>query len=806
VALPGTEYLCLDEVEVFGPKDPTRNLALHQPANQVSVSQWSVAHVVSKEVDWVVSAKTTLAKCDQLGRESGALPRVEADLARLNQQLAGLANGEPARQVFLQARRIQRRLALQNPLLREVDTLLFTKRVPASFNHMSDQYYGWWSKPGGGIYLLRGFTSENPTEQCLTTSFKDAGSFLRPTLSYDGSKVLFAWCRYYADLADNPNKLDKSTVPEDAFYHLFEMNIDGSGVRQLTRGKYDDFDGRYLPDGRIVFLSTRRGQSLQAGRESAARTVTRPDMPDCYVRCGGGPERPVAVYTLHTIDADGGGLCAISPFEMFEWTPEIARDGTIIYSRWDYIDRDNMPFMGLWAINPDGSNARMVYKNYTRAPHCTFEAKPIPGSHKLVFTASAHHAHTMGSLVLLDPSSGLEGANPITRLTPEVQFPEIEGWPLTSYASPWPLSERCYLVSWGCEGNRVPGPEGWSRWHAVQRPNNGMALYFYDAGTRSRELLWADAAISCGEPIPVRPRERPPVIASQLAGNAAQEGRFLLTDVYQGLTNVQRGAIKSLRLVAVPAKTHPTMNFPNLGVTADDPGKCVLGTVPVEEDGSAYFRSPAGVILFFQALDSRGVAVQTMRSVSHVQPGQTLGCIGCHEHRERAPAGGDLRAITRTPSPITPGPEGSWPLRFDHLVQPVLTARCVSCHNPVGTNAVAAKLDLTPAKAYASLVGFGKPSLRDQVAEGYRRGTSIPGDGIAQRSALWALLDSPPGHNGLLLDQDSRERLLTWMDTYAQQRGHFSDEQERELLALKRIWAGIISARPADKQASATVP
>lgn len=582
-------------------------------------------------------------------------------------------------------------------------------------------------------------------------------------------------------------------MPEDAFYHLFEMNIDGSGVRQLSRGKYDDFDGRYLPDGRIVFLSTRRGQALQAGVESAARTLAQADLPDCYVRCGGGPERPVAVYTLHTMNPDGSGLCAISPFEMFEWTPEIARDGSIVYSRWDYIDRDNMPFMGLWAINPDGSNARMVYKNYTRTPHCTFEAKPIPGSAKIVFTASAHHAQTMGSLVLLDPAAGLEGSGAITRLTPEVAFPEIEGWPVTSYANPWPLSERFYLIAWGCEGARVPGPEGWNRWHAVQRPNDGMAIYLYDALTRSRELLWADPEVGCGDPIPVRPRERPPVLASRLAGGSSGEGTFLLTDVYAGLTNLQPGTIKSLRLVAVPAKTHPTMNFPSLGITADDPGKCVLGTVPVEADGSAYFRAPAGVILFFQSLDERGLALQTMRSVTHVQPGQTLSCIGCHEHRQQAPPTRPVLASARQPSAIQPGPKGSWPLRFDRLVQPVLTAQCAGCHDSQRTNQVAGKIDLSPTKAYETLVAFGKPSLRDVVWEGYRRGFSIQGQGVAQSSSLYQMLDAPEGHNGVRLGRADRERLTTWMDTYAQRAGHFSEEQERELARAKQSWAGLLS-------------
>ena len=802
LTVPGKNRLHLDEVEIFAAAEPQKNLALHQPADQSSVSQWSVAHTPPKKVNWVVRTGETLALCERLNGEYAVGSAVAVQ--RLQQKLAQLPAGQSAEPLFLEARRLQHRLALQSPLLRGFDTLLFTKRVPGSFNHMSDQYYGWWSKPGGGIYLLRGFTGDAPTEQCLTAAaFKEPGSFLRPTLSYDGTKVLFAWCRHYEQLAAEKDKLDKAKVPEDAFYHLFEMNLDGSGLRRLTQGKYDDFDGRYLPDGRIVFLSTRRGQALQVGRASAARTVAQADRPDSYVRCGGGPERPVAVYTLHTINADGSDLVAISPFEMFEWTPEIAHDGSILYSRWDYIDRDNMPYMGLWAIRPDGTDARLIYKNYTKAPHCTFEAKPIPGSHKIIFTGSAHHAQTMGSLALLDPSAGQEGGDPITRLTPEVVFPEIEGWPKTSYANPWPLSERSYLVAWGAEGFLVQGKQGWSRWHDVQRPRNGMALYLYDATTRTRELLWLDDNITCGDPIPVRPRERPPVIASQLSPSAASEGRFLVGDVYRGLADVQRGEIKSLRVVAVPAKTHPTMNFPSIGVTRDDPGKCVLGTVPVEADGSAYFRVPAGVIVFFQALDERGVAVQTMRGATHVQPGQTLSCIGCHERREEAPPARMALASLREPSRLAAGPEGSWPLRFDRLVQPVLDRQCVSCHHPQAADALAAKFDLTPAKAYATLVAFGKPSVYDQVMVAYRRGFSVPGDGIGQRSALLALLDAPQKHYAVQLDNEARERLLTWLDTYAQRLGHFSDEQERELVELRRASAGLLIERPPARPSAA---
>ncbi|MBN1441877.1 MAG: discoidin domain-containing protein [Planctomycetes bacterium] len=803
VHLPETGYLHLDEVEVFGPGESAVNLALFRPAEQSSASQWSRAHRASgpPAIDWPArtreilgGCRSALAELRSAGVDAGAL---EARLRALEARSSAAVDAPIGRDEYIEARWILREARLAHPLL-DFDAILFAKRVPGSFNHMSDQYIGWWSRPGGGLYILRGLKSGAPRIECISGAFSEPGSFLRPDLSWDGKRVLFAWCRHYPHLAQEQNKLDKSNVPEDAFYHLFEMDIDGTGLRRLTRGKYDDFDGRYLPDGRIVFLSTRRGQFIQCGAESARETLLRRDLPDIYVRCGGGPERPCVVYTLHTMDADGSGLVAISPFEMFEWTPSVASDGTILYSRWDYVDRDNMPYMGLWSIRPDGSNSRIVYANFTRSPHCTFEPRAIPGSSRIVFTASGHHQQTKGSLVLLDPAVGDEGEAPIRRLTPEVPFPEAEGWPLTYYANPWPLSEQLYLVAWGPEGVLSPPRElGWARWHSVERPAAGMGIYLFDAGGEM-ELIHRDPEISSFYPIPLRPRTVPPRIApaDPAEADAPPEGRFLLVDVYRGLGGVERGAVKSLRIVAIPPKTHPTMNLPAMGITRDDPGKCVLGTVPVEPDGSAYFRVPAGVIVFFQALDLEGVAVQTMRSATHVQPGQTLSCIGCHEGRQEAPPLRAPHAASREPSRITPGPEGSWPLRFDRLVQPVLEKRCVSCHRPGAEDAAAAAFDLSAGRSYEALVGYGRPSLKDHVLARYREGRSAAGDGESRRTPLLALLADPKGHQGVRLDAGEIERFIVWMDTYAQRLGSFSDDQEQRLIDLKQRCRHLLTSRP----------
>jgi hypothetical protein len=150
-------------------------------------------------------------------------------------------------------------------------------------------------------------------------------------------------------------------------------------------------------------------------------------------------------------------------------------------------------------------------------------------------------------------------------------------------------------------------------------------------------------------------------------------------------------------------------------------------------------------------------------------------------------------ASLREPSRITPGPEGSWPLRFDRLIQPVLDQQCVSCHAPGTKDAKAAQFDLTAAKSYDSLVGYGKPSLADQIMNGYRQGFSKPGEGLAATSRLLALLSKPEGHYQVELDAQTRERFTVWMDTYAQRLGSFSADQERRLEELRRTCANILT-------------
>lgn len=787
--LPETSYFHLDEVEIY-PVGSNKNIALGKPANQSSTSQWSVKHGPAVVADApraypiarvLERGRKLAAALNSLGMKTDA---PSAELDRLAEQLKALPSSAPEatqRALYFKAHWVVRRMTLANPLL-NFDQVLFVKRAPTMFPHMSDQHYGWWSRPGGGVFALEGLHSAAPRIRCLTRDMPQ-GNFIGPDISHDGRKALFAYCRWYPQIAGMGDKVTKAGLPEDSFYHIFEMNVDGSGRRQITRGRYDDFDPRYLPNGEIAFLSTRKGTAIQCGQATAAASQAA-DQPDSYVRCGGGSSRPVAVFTLHAMDAEGKRIRPISAFENFEWTPSVLRDGRIAYARWDYIDRFNGPFISLWSTNPDGTAAQLLYGNYTVKPQAVFEARSIPNSQRLVFTATAHHSITGGSLVLLDRTKGTEFESPLERITPEVCFPETEGWPQHYYANPYPLSEQFFLVAWG---DRPLPP------HTIvtdqRNPENAMGVYLYDA-FGNLELLHRDPAITSQYPLPIVPRPRPAVLPNTVAWEGKQEGRFVIQDVYRGLEGYPRGSIKRLRIVAVPPKVQPDMNSPVLGVSAEDTGKFVLGTAPVEADGSAAFRVPSGVPVFFQALDEHGLAVQTMRSLTYVMPQQTQSCVGCHESRDTAPPAGRVPlALGKEPSKITPGPSGSWPLRYDQLVQPVLDRACVSCHKP-GSGNKGAALDLTAAKSYQSLLSFGGEDLKKLAFE---RDRSIPGTCTAMKSKLYAMLSKPEGHEGVRLPADDMERLVVWMDVYAHRQGSFSPQQEKELEQMRAAWADLLA-------------
>ena len=675
----------------------------------------------------------------------------EAQLASLNAQNA---KGDPkdtkAREaLYDRAARLRRTVAFANPLL-DFDRILFLKKhfFPPSEgqgNHMCDQYFGFHAIREGGLFVLENPFGQKPVARdlladavCENGRFKGKklvnGGFLSPDLSYDGNTILFAWTEA------EPTRYrwtEKST------YHIFKVNADGSHLRQLTDGPANDFDPCWMPNGRIVFISERRGG---------------------FGRCHG---RPVPTYTLHTMNPDGSDIVAISLHETNEWHPSIDHDGMIVYTRWDYVDRGFNQAHHPWITTPDGRDARAIQGNFatnqSHRPHMEMDVRAIPRSRKYVATAAGHHGQAYGSLVVIDPQQPDDDAmRPVKRVTPEIRFPECEGGRRV-YGAPWPLSEEFFLCVYDRNGNARRGTR------------NNFAITLVDA-FGNKDLIYRDPAISCLSPIPFRSRPAPPVLPHvTLVGRPGQPtpdkaalpktAPIGVMNVYDGLLPWPDGTrLTALRIIQVLPKTTPHADNPRIGYGSQKNARAVLGTVPIEPDGSAYFRLPVGIPVYFQALDPQGLAVQSMRSDAYVHPGETLLCQGCHEPRPttRPPAQPPL-AMRRPPSKIQPDVDGAKPFSFPRLVQPVLDRNCVPCHvkNKKAPDLRAGDVPRNRGRWYTSYTNLRKYAFFFDNAV-FTTPRTIPGKFGARASRLYQMLAK--GHNKLQLSTEDMHRITLWLD------------------------------------------
>jgi len=673
-------------------------------------------------------------------------PDLEEERHKLTRFRARLADatelGEDDRlALYRDIRWTVRAMALKNPLLAG-QRIVFMKRkrfICQMLHEYLGYYYDYADIAGGGIYVLtepgRSFEFQD-----LTPTSLGRGNFTTLSLSYDAKTLYFAFCERAETKPDFYSKQRKC-------FHLFAMDSDGGSLRQITHGDEDDFDPCPLPDGGIAFMSSARGG---------------------FTRCNN-PWEPLPAHTLHRLDPTLTYRRALSFHETSEWHPSVLHDGRIVYIRWDYVDRSAANFHGLWVANPDGSTARALFGNFTMQINACYQPKAVPNSHKLVFLAGAHHADVGGSLVLLDthrialdPETGQDCLDAVEVLTPEVCFPESTGWPGSYFHSPWPLSEDYFLVAFSFDP--LPGMGS----HVEEDTRTG--LYYFDR-FGNMELLYRDEDISSMYPIPLQAREMPPAVPNMLDRTLGDEGEFLLNDVRISHFRMPADrSIAALRIFQVlpKSRTH-VANQPRIGFANAESARLLLGTVPVESDGSAYFRAPARKPLYFQAVDAHGRAVQSMRSVTYLQPGERQGCVGCHEPPTRTSAQRNVvpLAMQRGPSAIEPGPDGTAPFSFPRLVQPILDAHCVRCHD--GSQGVdksrlvlAGELTEQFTRSYESLRPFvkwyewGGASIEPIVTR--------PGKIGADASPLTKVLADPLHAEHVTLSDTERRRLYIWLD------------------------------------------
>jgi hypothetical protein len=667
------------------------------------------------------------------------------------------------REIYLNIHWTIRKIAFCNPLL-NFDKILFIKRHDSvGVFHMCDQYYGCNAKPGGGLFVLTDPFGENPgIINVLENSVVEhgrlkgdnltTGAFLSPELSYDGKTILFAYTQAKA-YEKYQGKEAYEWGPEIS-YHIFKVNVDGSRLVQLTNGDTDDFDPCFLPNGRIVFITERRGG---------------------YLRCG----RNCPVYTMYSMEPDGSDIICISFHETHEWHPSVDNDGMIVYTRWDYVDRDTNIAHHIWTCFPDGHDPRSFHGNYPlkreSRPWMEMSIRAIPGSYRYVATTGSHHGNAFGSLIMIDPRVEDDRAmSQLTRLTPDAPFPEAEAKPIRdymSYGTPWPLSEDDYLCVYDADAK-----------------NRG--IYLIDR-FGNRELLYRDPSISCLSPIPLRPRRKPPVIPSgtvQAARNTKRAGgkipqeTIAIINIYDSdFTWPEGSKVTALRIIQALPKTTPPPNQPRIGVANQTNARAVLGTVPVEPDGSAYFEAPVGKAIYFQALDEHGMAIQSMRSATYVHPGEQMTCMGCHERKHRASTRATTSplALQREPSKIQPDVDGSNPFNYVRLVQPVLDRNCVSCHSEEKAIDLAGVVEGANGwtRSYNNLAaryGFyfhvSNGSLNTGVHGGSR---TIAGSFGARASGLLKFMDEQ--HYGVKLSEEDFHRLTLWLDCNSEFYGSYEN-------------------------------
>ncbi len=692
------------------------------------------------------------------------------------------------RLLFDEALLLRRKITFSNPLLNFKELLFIKRDLSQVMQHCCDQYYGQQQRTGGGVFVLSEPFGEAPTLRDVLAGSplkigsrqelrKDGGSVLSPAISYDGKKIAFAYVegigsraqRSHLDHANNGH-WDKGFC-----YHIFTINADGSDLKQITDGTFNDFSPCFTPAGRIAFISERRGG---------------------YLRCG----RHCPNFTLFDMADDGTDIRCLSLHETNEWSPAITHNGMLLWTRWDYVDRHGCTAHHPWITTPDGRNPRPIHGNYSyryQRADMEIDTRAIPESHCFVTTGAPHHGQAFGSLLVIDPRvADDDSMAPVKRLTPDVAFPETQKGTL-SYGTAWPLSDSYYLAAYEpTEAFRKDKPLT-------------FGLYLVDK-FGNKELIYRDSDIACVSPMPLRAVKRPPIIPEQRIAavpaskrkpcdwqsEARGEGTITIADVYKSLLPWPEDGkkITAIRIWQIYPASVATAELPHRtgiqikeGFDSVNLARSVVGTVPVESDGSAFFKVPTGYEIFFQALDEQGAAVQSMRSSTALVPGEQLSCQGCHEPKGNAPEGLVVtpQAMKRPVSIPKPGPEGSRPFSYPRLVQPVLDKNCVTCHADVIKKAkpgekLPPRLDSeivgTYFRSYLNLaekygfVSYGA-GHNFESPKFYR---TFPGQFGARASKLYPLLMH--GHKGVKLTPEEMERIIVWLDSVCQFYGVYEKE------------------------------
>jgi hypothetical protein len=797
---PKPIFFHLDEVEIYGPEAGGENLALHRPADQSSLSQWSTAKsrgAFFPTADCITRARRLAEDLRHAGLDVEPYLTSLDEAARRLDALSKDAGEQAQRDLYLQTRWTVRRLVLANPLL-DFDRLLFVKRFTQEtypdicLNHMP-----WVSRPGGDICILEkpadgttlfaalvGPPADRPEQPAanvryLLNSALGPGHVHGIDLWFDGDRVVFGYAK--AKSGQPPaGWLDRRESfrlrREEEPIHIFEIGVDGQRLRQIAEGPWSDLDPTYLPNGEIAFVSERCGTSLQCNEYDKDETSCN----------------------LYVMRPDGSRIRRLSVNKDGDYLPHCLDNGLIAYTRWEYHERSWAYIQSLWVVRPDGTGADAIFKQHFVDPWALEDVRSIPHSNKLVAIAAGHHTLAVGPLVVIDTSVGINEPRGIGIVTPNVKPPEggMAGVPVPQggvcdpggfYGTPWALSEKFFLANY-TYGTSTTVP-------------NGYGLYLVDV-FGNKELIYRDPDISCWFPIPLRSRPLPPVLAD-VTEPALDDAVCAVSDTAYGCDGIDPAQVRYLR-IAEPigwpydntygghryGEDHryggPGAERRNL--TNWTPVR-ILGDVPVEPDGSAHFRVPADTAVYFQLLDENRMELRRMRSFISFQRGEMRACVGCHETRGTAPLeklSADSLALAREPSVAVPPPWGDRPVSFLRDIQPVFDRHCVRCHSglkPAGEIDLGGGLisyDREVAhyghnRAFETI--FEKKLISISAARAQDAGITPPLAYGSHRSKLLAALADENHAGEVALGAEERLRLAMWIDANAPYHDRFVNKR-----------------------------
>jgi hypothetical protein len=521
------------------------------------------------------------------------------------------------------------------------------------------------------------------------------GAVRDPQVHYDGRKILFSYRR-----GGSP------------YFHLYEINADGSGLRQLTRDAFDDLEPTYLPDGGIIFCSSR----------------CRRYVPCWYVQ----------VATLYRCDGDGGNIRPLSSNIEQDNTPWVLPDGRILHTRWEYVDRSREHFHHLWVMNPDGTG-QMAYYGNSHPGDVFLDAKPIPGTSKIVMVNSPNHGRQEheGRVAIVESELG-----------PDAKQSQVMLSLTNTFRDPYPLSAGTFLVA---QENRL-----------MMMNERGETRELYRlTGELARGGNWVH------EPRPLRARPREPVLQSRVDW-AASTGQLIVQDIYQGrnMAGIPRGRIKKLLVLEnLPKPVNYTGSMDPVSFGGSYTLNRVLGTVPVEADGSVNFQAPALRSLQLVALDEQDLSVKRMLSFLTVMPGEKATCSGCHEDRNAAlPTHAARQALRRAPSSIEPIPNTPEVFDYPRDIQPIWDRHCLKCHD---TDKYEGRVLMTGDQGPMFTHSYFCLSSRLQVADGrdLARGNYAP---YTIGSAASPLLQKVDGsHHDVKVSAQELRTIKLWIDASA---------------------------------------